>query len=132
MLKQKGFEIYRETDALLPKAPTLTWQEQGRQVELREVKNLTFTEVCGEVRVVVSDELAAYGPRVIHTVGHGRWGIENQGFNVLTQHYHFTHCAHYHPQEILARCTLSHPGICPFRRLCPYPRQAAGVESVDL
>lgn len=131
VLKQKDFEIYRETDALVAQVPTLTWDEQGRHVELREVKNLTFTEVRGEVRVVVSDEswretrqkggqrvvepqqsqwrwlatdeLAAYGPRVIHTAGHGRWGIENQGFNVLTQHYHLTHCAHHHPQAILAR-----------------------------
>lgn len=131
VLKQKDFEVYRETDALLPKVPTESWDQKDRHIELREVKNLTFTEVRGEVRVVVSDErwqetrqvvgkevvthkesqwrwmateeLAPYGPRVIHAAGHGRWGIENPGFNVLTQHYHLSHCAHHHPQAIVAR-----------------------------
>ena len=132
VLKQKDFEVYRETDALLPQTPAAeSWEQQGRSVVLHEVKHLKFTEAQGEVRVVVSDEqwneirqvggqrvsvpkksqwrwlateeLAAYGPRVIHTGGHGRWGIENQGFNVLTQHYHLTHCAHHHPEAILAR-----------------------------
>jgi len=130
VLKQKDFEVYRETDALLPKTTDLTWNQKGRQIQLREVKHLTFTEVRGAVRVVVSDEqwqetkqvggrkvvepkqsqwrwlvteeLAPYGPQVIHQAGHGRWGIENQGFNVLTQHYHLTHCVHHHPEAILA------------------------------
>jgi hypothetical protein len=130
VLKQKDFEIYRESDALRPKAAHQTWKEAGRVVELREVKHLSFTEVRGEVRVVLSDEawqetkqvggrrvvepkqshwrwlvteeLAPYGARVIHQLGHGRWGIENQGFNVLTQHYHLTHCVHHHPEAILA------------------------------
>lgn len=130
VLKQKDFEIYRETDALLPKAAGQTWQQQERVIEVREVKHLSFTEVRGEVRVVVSDEtwlqtkqvggrkvvetkrsqwrwlatqeLAPYAAPVIQAAGHGRWGIENQAFNVLTQHYQFTHCVHHHPQAILA------------------------------
>ena len=40
--------------------------------------------------------------RAIWQMGHRRWGIENELFNVLTQHYHLTHCPHHHPVAILA------------------------------
>ncbi|MSU35649.1 MAG: hypothetical protein EXS36_11155 [Pedosphaera sp.] len=114
MLKQKDFEIYRETDALRPKAPTQSWDEQGRHIELREVRNMTFTEVRGEERIEISDEscqetrqeggrkvvepkvsqwrwmatdeLAAYGPRVIHTDLRNRWESVSTGAQ--------THCFH--------------------------------------
>ena len=131
VLKRETLEIYKETDALLPAQPTEAWKENDRTIELREVTDLNFTTVRGPVRVVVSDEawkethqiggkyvvkefrsqwrwiateeLAGYGARVVHTSGHGRWGIENQAFNVLTKYYHLTHCAHHHPEAILAR-----------------------------
>ena len=47
-------------------------------------------------------KLDAYDVRTIWQLGHRRWGIENELFNVLTQHYHLTHCPHHHPVAILA------------------------------
>ena len=35
-------------------------------------------------------------------IGHLRWRIENNAFNELTQHWNLEHCAHHHPQAIIA------------------------------
>jgi len=53
-------------------------------------------------RWIATRELDPYAGRVIWQIGHRRWGIENELFNVLTQHYHLTHCPHHHPVAILA------------------------------
>ena len=103
----------------------------GGQIAAQEVQDLRFTEpALGPVRVVLADEqweevrqvggrrvrvpqeshwrwlvtreLAGYDVRAIWQMGHRRWGIENPLFNVLTQHYHLTHCHHHEPVAILA------------------------------
>ena len=108
-----------------------TFVSEGRQIELREIHDLTLVEDGRQpVRVVVSDErwvqveriagktvrtprqshwrwivtpeLHGYPARAIWAAGHRRWGIENHAFNELTQHYHLTHCPHHHPVAIVA------------------------------
>jgi hypothetical protein len=131
VLKQERYEIYQEAPALMPQAPPIPWQWQERQIELREVKHLPFTDpAIGPMRVVqaqehwserrqqggrkttvrqesfwrwlVSRELDGIPAQGIWRIGHGRWGIENHVFNELTQHYHLEHCPHHHPVAIVA------------------------------
>jgi len=122
VLKQERYEIYQEVTALAPHQTPIRWEQEGRQIELREVQDLDFTNPqLGKVRVVVSDEqwiqtkvrarkrvrtpkeshwrwlaspkLDGVPAKVIHQAGHGRWGIENHAFNELTQSYGLEHCA---------------------------------------
>lgn len=131
VLKQDRFEVYQEASALRAQQPTEAWVVDERDIRAQEVRDLTFTEAgLGPVRVVLADErweevqrvagrtvrvpreshwrwlalpeLDDYGVRAIWQLGHRRWGIENELFNVLTQHYHLTHCPHHHPVAILA------------------------------
>jgi nitroreductase len=121
VLKQERYEIYQEATALSRAQKPRAWQWEDRAVELREVKNLPFTEATlGALRVVlaeerwedrtrragrtervprqshwrwlVSRELDDADATVIWRIGHQRWGVENHAFNELTQHYHLTHC----------------------------------------
>lgn len=131
VLKQERYEIYQEATALMTQARPVTWQEAERQIELRDVKDLPFTDpAIGPMRVVqarehwseqrrpggrtttrsqasfwrwlVSRELDGIPAQGIWRIGHRRWGIENHVFNELTQHYHLEHCPHHHPVAIEA------------------------------
>ena len=68
------------------------------------------------------------GAAIIHEFGHGRWRIENEGFNELTTHWHSGHVFHHHGNSILAlwlimfiACVVFH---CFLRNLQPVLRQA--------
>jgi hypothetical protein len=129
VLKQERYDIYQEVTALMPHQAALRWEEDGREIETREVKDLDFTDSrLGKMRVVVSDErwtqteviggkrvrtpkqsywrwlvsgkLGASTARTIHQIGHRRWGVENHAFNELTQHYGLEHCARHEPVAI--------------------------------
>jgi Transposase DDE domain len=131
VLKQERYDIYQEATALMGQAPPLFWQWQERQIELREVKDLPFTDpACGPLRVVqaqeqwqerrqvggqktrvsrqsfwrwlATQELDGVPAQGIWRLGHARWGIENHAFNELTQHYHLEHCPHHEPVAIVA------------------------------
>lgn len=132
VLKQARFAVYQEASALRAAQPTAAWTtDAGRQVRAQAVCDLAFTEPgLGPVRVVLADEqwteveqvgggrrpvprashwrwlvtreLDGYGVQVIWQIGHRRWGIENELFNVLTQHYHLPHCRHHDPTAIVA------------------------------
>ena len=131
VLKQERYEIYQEASALMDQSPPMSWKWQERQIELREVKHLPFTDpALGLMRVVqaqeqwserqvqggrktpvirqsfwrwlVSRELEGLPAQGIGRIGHARWGIENHVFNELTQHYHLEHCPHHHPVAIVA------------------------------
>ncbi len=135
VLKQERYEVYQEATALMSPAPSdcfvsKDWP-QDREVTLKEVKDLSFTdEAIGLVRVVVSDEkweekhwkegekvcetkqshwrwmatkeLDGYVAKVVWKIGHNRWGVENHAFNEMTQFCHLTHCPHHEPVAILA------------------------------
>lgn len=131
VLKQERYEIYQEASALMDQAPPIPWKWEDRQIELREVKQLPFTDpAIGLMRVVqaheqwserqqqggkkitltqqsfwrwlASPELDGIPAQGIWRIGHARWGIENHVFNELTQHYHLEHCPHHHPVAIVA------------------------------
>lgn len=131
VLKQERYEIYQEATVLSENQEPRPWQWEDRQIQLREVRDLPFTdEAIGPVRVVCADErweevhrvgpdriretkkshwrwictieLEAYGPKTIWRIGHHRWGVENHAFNELTQYYHLEHCPHHHPVAIVA------------------------------
>ena len=130
VLKQERYDIYREVTALGPQQSPIRWEQDGRQIEMREVKALDFTDPeLGNRRVVVSDErwtqteviggkrvrtpkqshwrwlvsqkLDSSTGQTIHQIGHRRWGIENHAFNELTQHYGLEHCARHEPVAIV-------------------------------
>ncbi len=131
VLKQERYEIYQEATALMAQAPAMAWQWEDRQIELRQIKDLPFTDpAIGPMRVVqaqehwserrqcggrkttveqqsfwrwlVSQELEGIPAQGIWRMGHRRWGIENHVFNELTQHYHLEHCPHHEPVAITA------------------------------
>jgi len=113
VLKQERYEIYQEATALMAQAPPIAWQWEDRQIELREVQDLPFTDpALGLLRVVqaeerwserrhqggqkitvdqesfwrwlVTGELEAIPVQGIWRIGHRRWGIENHVFNPKT------------------------------------------------
>ena len=131
VLKQSDYEAYKEADALRPAQAQMAFEERGRQVELREVRDVPLTQQPQPtVRVVLADErweerrrrgkawkreskhshwrwvvtagLSHVPVKGIWQMGHGRWGIENQAFNLLTRAYHLRHCFHHHPVAIVA------------------------------
>jgi hypothetical protein len=134
VLKQEDYDVYQEAWALTQGQPTHQFRQEEREVRLWEVRDLTFSKTYGRaVRVVraeekwtqfkvvggkkipvpkqsnwlwvVTEQLDGYGCQTIWNLGHGRWRIENNAFNVLTQHWHLRHCAHHDPTSILA-CLL--------------------------
>lgn len=130
VLKQERFEIHQEATALIRGQDPRRLERDRRTVDLWEVKDLSFTEVTGSVRVVVAHETWRQAVRVggrtvvedkqahwrwlasqeletltceqVWQVGHGRWGVENHAFNELTQHYHLEHCPHHEPVAVVA------------------------------
>ncbi len=146
VLKQARMEAYQEAMQLSQgQAPGLAFHdpERERQVQLWEVKDLSFSEGYGQpIRVVRSEEqwtqnrvrggvkrrepqhsqwlwaaceeLDGYGPRLIYEAGHRRWGIENKAFNELTQFYHLEHCYHHEPKSMLAQMLILSLGFTLF------------------
>lgn len=131
VLKQERYEVYQETTALAQQQKPLRWQVEDRQVELRDVRDLAFTDdAIGPVRVVCAEEsweevqrkgpsrvrvpkqshwrwittreLDGYSSKTIWRIGHHRWGVENELFNVLTKFYNLEHCPRHHPRAIMA------------------------------
>jgi hypothetical protein len=131
VLKQERYDIYQEATNLMGQSQPIAWKCQERQIQLREVRDLPFTDpAIGTMRVVqaeeswserrlsggrkttvaqqsfwrwlVSRELDGIPAQGIWRIGHARWGIENRVFNELTQHYHLEHCPHHHPVAIAA------------------------------
>ncbi|MDD2707819.1 MAG: transposase [Verrucomicrobiae bacterium] len=134
VLKQEKYHINTMASLLQRRTACQELVEAKRQIKLWDIRHLDFTEeAMGKVRVVIADEkweqnhrvggtlqrqeeqshwrwmatrkLDGYGAAVVWRIGHRRWGVENDAFNELTQHYHLTHCAHHHPVAILV-CLL--------------------------
>ena len=126
VLKQERYEIYQEASALMGSQKPVSWKQEGRTIQMWEVKDLDFTEPeLGKVRVVITQEEwietqvrggqrvrvpmcshwrwmvsgkldSCPGTSICH-IGHRRWGIENHAFNELTQYYALEHCARHEP-----------------------------------
>lgn len=91
-----------------------TWPQCGEPV--RVVRSLEHTTVKrqkdGKEETVVSEWfwVTSLPPQLASTktivrAGHGRWAIENQGFNELSNQWHGDHGYKYHAHALLA-CTL--------------------------
>jgi hypothetical protein len=134
VLKQERFEVYQEATALMQGYPPRVVQQPERTVRLWEINDLSFTQTSGPVRVVVAQEdwpqvsrrggqrvredkqahwrwlvtqeLRACSAEQIWQMGHRRWGVENDGFNELTQYYHLEHCQRHEPVAIMARLLI--------------------------
>lgn len=130
VLKQERYTIYQEASVLGAQQKALCWQDQGRHIQLREVRDLDFTDPeLGKLRVVIADEawtqtrvvggqpvsepktshwrwlasgrIDPLPAQVVWQIGHQRWGIENHAFNELTRHYGLEHCARHEPVAIV-------------------------------
>lgn len=164
VLKQSEYEASKEADALRPAQAQTVFQARGRQIELREVTDVPLTQKSQPtVRVVLADECwterqrrgkvwksvpkrshwrwvatagLAHVPRqAIWQMGHGRWGIENQAFNLLTRDYHLRHCFHHHPVAITAALLIRLVAVNVtrlFYRHWVAPRAAADFTWTDL
>jgi hypothetical protein len=138
VLKRQDMEIYQEAQRLSQaQKPDASFddEQRQRQVQLREVKDLEFSQEYGKkVRVVrseeqwverrvwgghkesqprcslwvwaASQELDGYSAQVVYQGGHRRWGIENKAFNELTQGYHLDHCYHHDPTSMLVQMLI--------------------------
>ena len=138
VLKQERMEVFQEARQLSQgHEPDQHFYdaERKRDVQLWEIKNLSFSKAYGRnVRVVHSHEtwtetkivggektwkprqsdwwwmvcpdLEGYPVPVVYQGGHRRWGIENKAFNELTQHYHLEHCYHHEPCAMLAQMLI--------------------------
>lgn len=135
VLKQERFDVYKESSTLAAAQAPERFSSEGRQIALRQVRNLTLGEEGNQpVRVVLSDEewtqvnrvagqrvskpmqshwrwiatpeLDPYPKEVIWRIGHARWAIENHVFNELTKYYHLEHCPHHHPVAVMARLLI--------------------------
>lgn len=91
-----------------------TWPQCGEPVRVvRSVERTTITRQKGCQKQSVESEwfwVTSLPPMLACTqtivrAGHGRWGIENQGFNELSTLWHGDHGYRYHAHALLA-CTL--------------------------
>lgn len=138
VLKQERMEVFQEARQLSQgQKPQRKFHDQtrDRDVQLWEVKDLSFTQDYGRaVWVVHSSEkwtdkkvvggkktsqpnssdwwwmlcekLKGYPLELAYHAGHRRWGIENKAFNELTQYYHLEHCYHHEPVAMLAQMLI--------------------------
>jgi len=134
---------------------------RDRQVKLWEIKNLGFSESYdGKVWVVHAEEqwvqnkivggkkvsqpqtsdwwwmasegLQVYPCQIVYEGGHRRWGIENKGFNELTQFYHLEHCYHHEPVAMLAQMLILMLGFVLFNAYAVLHSQPVRRERVSL
>ena len=131
VLKQTRYEIYGEATRLSARQKAQEWESHRRKIRSWDIKDLPFTdESLDAMRVVITEErseertqragqyvreekvrhwrwlvdasLNGYGAQTIVQIGHRRWGVENHGFNELTQYYDLTHCTRHEPVAMVA------------------------------
>lgn len=104
-----------------------TWEQLGQPV--RVIRSIETTRVrrqlTGKEEVSTSEWIwatdippEAAGTRSLTTLGHGRWRIENNGFNELVNEWHADHIYKHHPNALmvfllllLLACNLFHAFI---------------------
>lgn len=100
-LKQEGSNIYKrwDEDGFEPWPKTKGSFRIVRSSETRSKGRQSFVSDwywCTTLpKAIVSTE-------TICQIGHKRWEIENQGFNILVNYYHLDHCFKHHPNAIVA------------------------------
>ncbi len=81
---------------------------------------------------MTSERLRGYVARLIYEGGHRRWGIENKGFNELTQFYHLEHCYHHEPAAMLAQMLILMLGFVLFSAYAMLHSQQIRLGQVSL
>ena len=131
VLKNENRELIKDFRALMEfeDGPRLQFKYNGKQCHCHDIEGFTsWTQLDAPVRVVRSQETCivrrqltkddeeqrsewlwatslSKAKAVTHTVvriGHGRWGIENQGFNELVHEWHADHVYHLNTNAITA------------------------------
>lgn len=128
VLKSEQRLLLQDARGLMAGLPPQVWESQGIHYEGWDVEGFTtWQEVNAPVRVVrtletrrvrrqldkqveesqvewvwvttLPSNLAPF--RAVVDIGHGRWTIENQGFNELVNRWHADHVYRHEPQAIL-------------------------------
>lgn len=131
VIKQKKREAYQEIDRRLPLIEPVKTRIKKKPATLWDIHDLVgWDNLDKSFRAVVSEETywewerksktekvkvkktrhwrwltnmpTIYSAKIIHLFGHGRWNIENRGFNDLVNNCHFDHPFHHHPIALLA------------------------------
>jgi len=129
VVKNENRDLVADVRGLLPSIAPVRWQEGHTDLECWDIPDLTTWPQYGEpIRVVRSVETRhvrrqlsrephahqaewlwgtslpgrkAPAPTVVR-LGHGRWRIENQGFNEIVNAWHADHIYKNHPNAIAA------------------------------
>jgi len=133
VLKNENRDLITDARGLLPLVEPILWEEKGVRHQCWDISGLTtWTQFGSPVRVVrsletrsvrrqLTDEVVTEttewlwatslpkdqaSTKTIVRIGHGRWIIENQGFNELVNEWHADHIYKNHPQAIAALLLL--------------------------
>jgi hypothetical protein len=129
VLKNENRDLITDARSLFPLVQPVLWEEREVRHECWDISDLTtWTQFGSPVRVVrsletrsvrrqrtskVETETAEWlwatslprdraSTQAIVRIGHGRWTIENQGFNELVNEWHADHIYKNHPHAIVA------------------------------
>lgn len=133
VLKNENRDLITDARGLLPLVEPVVWEERDVRRQCWDISGLTtWTQFGSPVRVVrsietrsvrrqLTDEVVTEttewlwatslpkdraSTKTIIRIGHGRWTIENQGFNELVNEWHADHIYKNHPQAIAALLLL--------------------------
>jgi hypothetical protein len=133
VLKNENRDLIADARGLLPLVEPVLWEEKGVRRQCWDIGDLTtWTQFGSPVRVVRSLETRSVrrqltgevvtettewlwatslpkdraSTKTIVRIGHGRWTIENQGFNELVNDWHADHIYKNHPNAIAALLLL--------------------------
>lgn len=130
-LKENNADLLRDAEGLCGHEPPVIEKLPKKQIERWDIENFSTEWYSKKLRVVRSLERTqerkriarkwvdeenvtdwwwattlpkslAPASRVSTQYGHGRWQIENEGFNELSNHWHSDHYFHHHPVAITA------------------------------
>ena len=133
VLKNENRDLITDARGLLPLVEPILWEEKDVKRQCWDIGDLTtWTQFGSPVRVVrsletrsvrrqLADEVVTEttewlwatslpkdraSTKTIIRIGHGRWTIENQGFNELVNEWHADHIYKNHPNAIAALLLL--------------------------
>lgn len=132
VLKQENREAYQEVDSLVEDAQPIEMKiNKNREVTLWDMDGLVgWDNLDKPFRALVSKEReykykrvsrqkkikvvessqwrwltnmpSSYPAKIVYHLAHGRWHVENRGFNDLVNNCHFDHPFHHHRHALLA------------------------------
>lgn len=133
VLKNENRDLVTDVRGLIPLVEPVVWEEKSVRRQCWDIGDLTtWTQFGFPVRVVCSLETRSVrrqrtgeietqttewlwatslpkdhaSTKTIVRIGHGRWTIENQGFNELVNEWHADHIYRNHPNAIAALLLL--------------------------